>query len=107
MQNTDDGAILFITFDLSTETSQRQAAMLAAALGLERHWPGDYSKLASVTFVDAGTGKALTTYRPTDADPIENALAKALAETDVHAETAAPPGPSTPTDSGAKTDADD
>jgi hypothetical protein len=79
MQNTDDGAILFITFDLSTETSQRQAAMLAAALGLERHWPGDYSKLASVTFVDGETQQALATFRPTGAKPIEDALAKALA----------------------------
>jgi hypothetical protein len=71
--------VLFLTLDVSSRASQRKAALLVGALGLESFWPGDYSKLGTVTFVSFKTKKLMGSVRAMDEKTIEKALSDALA----------------------------
>ncbi len=51
----DDGSVLFMTFDLSTEASRRQAEMLVAALGVQELFDDPLAYLGSVVLIDAET----------------------------------------------------
>lgn len=79
VRETSPDSVLFVTLDLSTAGRQNQAALLVAALGLESVWPGDYTKLGTVTFVDGRTRRILSTYRTADETPLEEALRLARA----------------------------
>lgn len=81
MEASSQERVLWITLDLTTEQTQRQSAMLIAALGLAEQWTGDMTPMGTVTFIDAASRKLLTLYRPgmetTLADALEAALANA------------------------------
>lgn len=51
----DDGSVLFMTFDLSTEASRRQAELLVAALGVHGVFDDPLAFLGSVVLIDAET----------------------------------------------------
>ena len=68
IRRTKDESVLFVTLDLSSETSQRQSALLAGALGLRRVWPRDLSKLATVTFVDGKSKRIMSSFRAINAE---------------------------------------
>lgn len=51
----DDGSVLFMTFDLSTEASRRQAELLVAALGVQEIFADPIEHLGSVVLIDADT----------------------------------------------------
>jgi thiol-disulfide isomerase/thioredoxin len=51
----DDGSVLFMTFDLSTDTSRRQAELLVAALGVHELFDDPLPFLGSVVLIDAET----------------------------------------------------
>ena len=71
-------SVLFVTLDLTNETTQKQAALLVGALGLERVWTGDMSKMGSVTFLD-GTSKAILSFVQTgDIGEITASLRRAV-----------------------------
>ncbi len=78
IRQTSDLAVLFVTLDLTSEATQKQAAMLVAAMGLESFWTGDLSKMGTITFVDPKTNKVLASVHQTDAKKVEAALRKAL-----------------------------
>lgn len=71
-------SVLFVTLDLSNETTQRQAAMLVASMGLERVWTGDMSNMGTITFVDGKTRKILSTAYMRDMDSIKAAMREAV-----------------------------
>ena len=71
--------VLFLTLDVSSRASQRDSALLVGALGLEPFWPGDYSKLGTVTFIDFKTKKLIGSVRALDDKTIGKALSDALA----------------------------
>ncbi len=70
-----DASALLVTLDLSTPATQHQAALLAGALGLESLWTGDLSRIATVTFLDAGSKKTLAEFRA-DGDQSLEAVAR-------------------------------
>ena len=51
----DDGSVLFMTFDLSTEASRRQAELLVTALGVQDLFEDPLAHLGSVVLVDLET----------------------------------------------------
>lgn len=51
----DDGSVLFMTFDLSTDASRRQAELLVAALGVHDLFDDPLTFLGSVVLIDADT----------------------------------------------------
>ncbi len=67
IRRTSDESVLFVTLDLTSETSQRQSALLAGALGLKRVWPRDLSKLATITFMDGKSKRIISSFRAIDA----------------------------------------
>lgn len=71
-------SVLFITLDLTSERTQQQAALLVGALGLERVWTGDLSKIGSVTFVDGKSKRIISFLRAVDAETMRVLDAKAL-----------------------------
>ncbi len=71
-------SVLWVTLDLSTETSQKQAALLVAALGLESVWTGDMSKMGSLTYVDGKTKEVLSFVQTDKASEIRAALRLAV-----------------------------
>ena len=77
-QATED-SVLFVTLDLSSEETQRQAALLVGALGLEKVWTGDMSKMGTIVFVDGKSKKILASTHQTDAKTVRVAMRKALA----------------------------
>jgi len=81
-RQTMDEAVLFVTLDLTSERTQRQAAMMVAALGIESIWTGDLSGIGRVHFIDGTGKKPLATYRAHDAKmPLSAELNNALAST--------------------------
>lgn len=77
IKNNKD-SVLFVTLDLSTEASQQQAARLVGALGLERVWTGDMSKMGSVTYVDGTSKEILSFIQSGDVGEITAAMRKAV-----------------------------
>lgn len=77
----DDGSVLFMTFDLSTEASRRQAELLVAALGVQEIFDDPLAHLGSVVLIDADTKMRIgqvTAKQDEDAmkDSIRDALAR-------------------------------
>jgi len=71
------GSVLFVTLDLTSESSQRQAALLVGALGLESVWTGDLTKLGSVTLLDGQSKKMLSFVQTDDIEVIRSSLREA------------------------------
>lgn len=69
-----DESVLFVTLDMSSAASQRQAGRLVAALGIESLWTGDLSKIGTITFVDGTSRRVLSSVRTLDAKEIRVAL---------------------------------
>lgn len=78
IRQTNNDSVLFVTLDLTSETTQQQAALLAGALGLESVWTGDLSKLGSVTFLDGRTKRTISFVQTVNMKKIEAALRKAV-----------------------------
>lgn len=71
-------SILYVTLDLSSEDSQKQAALMVAALGIQHLWTGDLSKLGTVSFVDGKSKKTLSTYQANGNKSLEAVLKTVL-----------------------------
>lgn len=67
-------SVLFVTLDLTSETTQQQSALLVGALGIGHVWTGDLSKLGSVTFVDGKTKRIISSIQTVDTKQILTAL---------------------------------
>ena len=78
IRNANDESVLFVTLDLTDETTQQQAALTVGALGIEGVWTGDLSKLGSVTFVDGKTKRIISSVQTVDATEIEAALRRVV-----------------------------
>lgn len=78
LQSKND-RVLFVTLDLTNETTQRQAAMLVGALGLEKIWTGDMSRMGSIILVDGKTKEEISTVMQTDPKTVAQALRQAIA----------------------------
>ena len=78
VRQANDESVLFVTLDLSSETTQKQAALLVGALALQRVWTGDLSKTGSVTFLDGKSKRILSFVQTADTKEIEAALRKAV-----------------------------
>ena len=74
-----DGAVLFVTMDMTDEATQKQSALLIGALGLQNLWPADLSTLGTITFVNWETKKVISTIRSVDVASIRSATRDALA----------------------------
>ena len=72
-------SVLFVTLDLSTEETQRQAALLVGALGIEAVWTGDMSKMGTIIFVGGESRTVIGSTPQTDVKAVRVALRKALA----------------------------
>jgi hypothetical protein len=79
IRKVNDDAVLFVTLDMSNETTQRQAAMLVSALGLERIWTGDLSKMGTIAFVNGATKQVISTAYQVDEKTVLAGLNGALA----------------------------
>ncbi len=77
VEETSD-SVLFVTLDLTSRTSQKQAALLVGALGLNRVWTGDLSKIGSVTFLDGRSKEVISFVQTDDPGEIISTLHKAL-----------------------------
>lgn len=75
---SDGDGVLFVTLDLSNAATQRQAALMAAALGIEYLWTGDFSRIGTVTFVDGKSKRTLSTYRAAEEQELQAALREAV-----------------------------
>ena len=78
IRQVEKDSVLFVTLDLTNETTQKQAALLVGALGLERTWTGDLTKLGTVTFLDGTSKRILSSVQTTDTKKIRQAMRKAL-----------------------------
>ena len=78
VRNANDESVLFVTLDLTDETTQQQAALMVGVLGIECVWTGDLSKLGSVTFVDGKSKRIISSVQTVDARKIEAALRKVV-----------------------------
>lgn len=78
VRQANNESVLFVTLDLSSQTTQKQAALLVGALGLQRVWTGDLSKIGSVTFLDGKSKRILSFVQTVDRKEIEAALQKAV-----------------------------
>jgi hypothetical protein len=74
----EDESVLFVTLDMSSTHTQRQSAMLLAALGLAELWPADLTALGTLTLVDWENKKVVASERALDVPSIRAALRKAL-----------------------------
>lgn len=79
IRNVNDESVLFVTLDLTDETTQQQAALTVGALGIESVWTGDLANLGTVTFVDGKSKRILSSVQTVDAKKIEAALRKVVA----------------------------
>jgi len=77
MKKSADQSVLWITLDLTDEITQKQAALLAGALGIEGVWTGDMSKIGSVTLIDGKSKDTISFIEGADAKKIRRALARA------------------------------
>ncbi len=78
VRKTKDDSVLFVTLDMSNETTQEQGAMLVSALGLESVWTGDLSKMGTIAFVNAETKQIISTAYQVDEKTVLAALRGAL-----------------------------
>lgn len=78
VRQTSDESVLYVTLDLSSEATQKQAALMVGALGLQDVWTGDMSKMGTITFVDGKSKKILSSVHQIDIKRIQNALSEAL-----------------------------
>ncbi len=78
IRRASDDSVLFITLDLTSEKTQQQAALLVGAMGLERVWTGDLSRIGTVTFVDGKSKRIISSLRAVDAETMRVLDAKAL-----------------------------
>lgn len=78
IRRAQDESVLFVTLDLTSETTQKQAALLVGALGLESVWTGDLSRIGSVVFVDGKSKKILSSVQTVDQKTLLAALGKAV-----------------------------
>ncbi len=78
LRETRDDSVLWVKLDLTNETTQAQAALLAGALGLEHIWPGDLSKIGSVTLLDGESRRVLSHVETANAKETNAALRDAL-----------------------------
>lgn len=78
ISQSEKDSVLFVTLDLTNETTQKQAALLVGALELEQAWTGDLTMLGSVTFLDGTSKRILGSVQTTDTEEIRRALRKAL-----------------------------
>lgn len=78
VRQTSDESVLFVTLDLTNETTQKQAALLVGALGLEHLWPGDLSKIGTIIFVDGKTKQIKSSVYQVDMKTVQAALRKAV-----------------------------
>jgi len=74
-------SVLFVTLDMSSPGTQKQAALLVGALGLGDLWTGDLSNVATVSFVEGKSRRTISTIRAmnVDAQALRDAMLKALA----------------------------
>ena len=77
IRQTGRDSVLFVTLDLTSETTQQQSALLVGALGIEHVWTGDLSKLGSVTFVDGKSKRIISSILTVDTKQILTALREA------------------------------
>lgn len=73
-----DASVLFLTLDLSTPATQQQAALMVGALGLQNIWTGDFSRIGTVTFLDAKSKKTLVEFRADGQESLDKALGIAV-----------------------------
>lgn len=78
VRQSSDESVLFVTLDLTNETTQKQAALLVGALGLEHLWPGDLSKIGTIIFVDGKTKQIKSSVYQVDMKTVRAALRKAV-----------------------------
>lgn len=71
-------SVLFVTLDLTSEATQKQAALMVGALGLQDVWTGDMSKMGTITFVDGKSKKILSSVQQIDIKTVQNALSEAV-----------------------------
>ena len=74
IRRANEESVLFVTLDLTDETTQQQAALTVGALGIESVWTGDLSKMGSVTFVDGKSKRIISFVQTVDTKKIEAAL---------------------------------
>jgi hypothetical protein len=70
--------VLLVDVDLTNEATQRQSAMLLAALGLESVWPKDLRALGTLTVFHARSHEVLASAQATDATQLEACLREAI-----------------------------
>lgn len=73
-----DASVLLVTLDLSTPATQQQAALMVGALGLESIWTGDFSRIGTVTFLDAKSKKTLVEFRADGKERLDTTLGIAI-----------------------------
>ena len=79
IRKTKEDSVLFVTLDMTNETTQQQAALLVSALGLERVWTGDLSKMGTIVFVNGKTKQIVSTAYQVDQETVRAAMREALA----------------------------
>ena len=79
IRKVKDDAVLFVTLDMTSETTQQQAAMLVRALGLDRIWTGDLSKMGTFMFVNGETKQVISSAYQVDQKTVISGLRDALA----------------------------
>lgn len=55
----DTEAVLFVTLDLTTQSSRKQAEYMTAALGLGGHWPTYGGKTGFILLIDPATNEVV------------------------------------------------
>ena len=72
-------SVLFVTLDLTNESTQQQAALLVGALGLKKLWPGDMSQMGTITFVDGTSKEIISSMHMVGTKEVKAALNEAVA----------------------------
>ena len=78
IRQTKNESVLFVTLDLTSEATQKQAALMVGALGLQNVWTGDMSKMGTITFLDGKSKEILSSVHQTDMKTVRDALREAV-----------------------------
>lgn len=78
IRQTKSESVLFVTLDLTNEATQKQAALMVGALGLQNVWTGDMSKMGTITFVDGKSKRLLSSVHQIDMKTVQDALHEAV-----------------------------
>ena len=78
VHKTKADSVLFVTLDMTDETSQQQAAMLVSVMGLERAWTGDLSKMGTIMFLNGETKQVISVVYQVDEETVLKAVGDAL-----------------------------